>query len=40
MSKLCFESSKPASKFLFQQFSSTKSKLKDLMQGYFFFLEN
>jgi len=38
MSKLHFEASKPASKFLFQQFSSSKSKLEDLMQGYFFFL--
>jgi tRNA U38,U39,U40 pseudouridine synthase TruA len=38
MSKLRFEASKPASKFLFQQFSSSKSKLEDLMQGYFFFL--
>jgi len=35
MSKLCFEASKPASKFLFQQFSSSKSKLEDLMQDYF-----
>jgi len=39
MSKLRFEASKPASKFLFQQFSSSKLKLEDLMQGYFFFLE-
>jgi hypothetical protein len=39
MSKLRFEASKPASKFLFQQFSSYKSKLEDLMQGYFSFLE-
>jgi hypothetical protein len=38
MSKLRFEASKPASKFLFQQFSSSKSKLEDLMQGYFSFL--
>jgi hypothetical protein len=38
MSKLRFEASKQASKFLFQQFSSSKSKLEDLMQGYFSFL--
>jgi len=35
-SKLCFEASKPISKFLFKQFSSSKSKLVDFMQGYFF----
>jgi hypothetical protein len=35
--KLCFEASKPTSKFLFQQFSSFKSNLEDLMQDYFFF---
>jgi hypothetical protein len=35
--KLRFEASKPTSKFLFQQFSSSKSKLEDFMQGYFFF---
>ena len=38
MSKLRFKASKPASKFLFQQFSYSKSKLEDLMQGYFSFL--
>ena len=38
-SKLCSEASKPTSKFLFQQFSSSKSKLEDFMQGYFSFLE-
>jgi hypothetical protein len=32
------EASKPTSKFLFQQFSSSKSKLEDFMQGYFSFL--
>ena len=37
-SKLRSKASKPISKFLFQQFSSSKSKLEDLMQGYFFFL--
>ena len=37
-SKLRSETSKPISKFLFQQFSSSKSKLEDFMQGYFFFL--
>ena len=36
-SKLRFEASKPISKFLFQQFSSSKSKLEDFMQGYFSF---
>jgi hypothetical protein len=36
-SKLRSEASKPISKFLFQQFSSFKSKLEDFMQGYFFF---
>jgi hypothetical protein len=36
-SKLRFEASKPTSKFLFQQFSSSKPKLEDFMQGYFFF---
>jgi hypothetical protein len=35
--KLCFEASKSISKFLFQKFSSSKSKLEDFMQGYFFF---
>jgi hypothetical protein len=33
-SKLRSEASKPISKFLFQQFSSSKSKLEDFMQGY------
>ena len=37
-SKLRSEASKPISKFLFQQFSSSKSKLEDFMKGYFFFL--
>jgi len=36
-SKLRFEASKPISKFLFQQFSSSKSKLEDFMQGNFSF---
>jgi hypothetical protein len=36
-SKLRSEASKPISKFLFQQFSSSKSKLEDFMQGYFSF---
>jgi hypothetical protein len=36
-SKLRSEASKPTSKFLFQQFSSSKPKLEDFMQGYFFF---
>jgi hypothetical protein len=36
-SKLHFEASQPISKFLFQQFSSSKSKLEDFMQGYFSF---
>jgi len=35
-SKLRSEASKPTSKFLFQQFSSSKSKFEDFMQGYFF----
>jgi hypothetical protein len=35
--KLCSEASKPTSKLLFQQFSSSKSKLEYFMQGYFFF---
>jgi hypothetical protein len=38
-SKLHSETSKPTSKFLYQQFSSSKSELEDFMQGYFFFLE-
>jgi hypothetical protein len=38
-SKLHSEASKPTSKFLFQKFSSSKSKLEYFMQGYFFFLE-
>jgi len=37
-SKLRSEASKPTSKFLFQQFSSFKSKLEDFMQAYFLFL--
>jgi hypothetical protein len=36
-SKLHSEASKPISKFLFQQFSSSKSKLEDFMQDYFSF---
>jgi hypothetical protein len=36
-SKLRSEVSKPISKFLFQQFSSSKSNLEDFMQGYFSF---
>jgi hypothetical protein len=36
-SKLRSEASKPISKFLFQQFSSSKSNLEDFMQGYFSF---
>ena len=36
-SKLRYEASKPISKFLFQQFSSSKSKLEDFMQDYVFF---
>ena len=36
--KLRFEVSKPISKFFFQQFRSSKSKLEDFMQGYFLFL--
>jgi len=36
-SKLRSEASKPISKFLFQQFRSSKSKLEDFMQGYFSF---
>jgi len=35
--KLCSKASKPISKFLFQQFSSSKSKLEDFIQGYFSF---
>jgi len=35
--KLCFEASKSISKFLFQKFSSSKLKLEDFMQDYFFF---
>ena len=34
-SKLHSKASKPTSKFLFQQFSSSKSKIEDFMQGYF-----
>jgi hypothetical protein len=37
-SKLHSEASKPISKFLYQQFSSSKSELEDFMQGYFSFL--
>jgi len=36
-SKIRSEASKPISKFLFQQFSSSNSKLEDFMQGYFSF---
>jgi len=36
-SKLRSEASKPISKFLFQQFSFSKLKLEDFMQGYFSF---
>jgi hypothetical protein len=36
-SKLRSEVSKPTSKFLFQQFSSSKTKHEDFMQGYFSF---
>jgi hypothetical protein len=36
-SKLRSEASKPISKFLFQEFSSSESKLEDFMQDYFFF---
>jgi len=36
-SKLRSETSKPISKFLFQQFNSSKSKLEDFMQDYFSF---
>jgi len=36
-SKLRSEASNPISKFLFQQFSSSKLKFEDFMQGYFFF---
>ena len=36
--KLRSEASKPISKFVFQQFISSKSKLEDFMQGYFSFL--
>ena len=35
--KLHSEASKPISKFLFQQFSSSKSKFEDFMQDYFSF---
>jgi hypothetical protein len=35
--KLHLEASKPTSKFLFQQFSSSKSKIEDLMQVHFSF---
>ena len=38
-SKLQSEASKPISKILFQQFSSSKSKLEDFMQGYFSFFK-
>jgi len=37
-SKLHSEASKPTSKFLYQQFSSSKSELEYFMQGYFSFL--
>ena len=37
-SKLRFEASKSSFKFLYQQFSSSKSELEDFIQGYFFFL--
>jgi hypothetical protein len=37
-SKLHSEASKPTSKFLYQQFSSSKSDLEDFMQDYFSFL--
>jgi hypothetical protein len=36
-SKLHYEASKPTSKFLFEQFSSSKWKIQDFMQGYFSF---
>ena len=36
-SKLCYKASNSISKFLFQQFRSSKSKLEDFMQGYFSF---
>jgi len=36
-SKLHSEASKLTSKFLYQQFSSSKSELEDFMQGYFSF---
>ena len=36
-SKLRSEAFKPISKFLFQQFSSSKSKFENFMQGYFSF---
>jgi hypothetical protein len=36
-SKLHPEASKPTSKFLYQQFSSSKSELEYFMQGYFSF---
>jgi hypothetical protein len=35
--KLHSKASKLTSKFLFEQFSSSKSNLEDFMQGYFFF---
>jgi hypothetical protein len=37
-SKLHSEASKPTSKFLYHQFSSSKSAIEDFMQGYFSFL--
>jgi hypothetical protein len=36
-SKLHSKASKPTSKFLYQQFSSSKSELDDFMQDYFSF---
>jgi hypothetical protein len=36
-SKLHSEASKPTSKFLYQQLSSSKSELEDFMQSYFSF---
>jgi hypothetical protein len=36
--KLHSEASKPTSKFLYEQFSSSKSEIEDFMQGYFSFL--
>jgi hypothetical protein len=38
-SKLRYKASKLTSKFLFQQFSSSKLKLEDFMQGYFLFFK-